>query len=121
MSTHDWTGATTKRLTAAEQAWRNKRIADAHGIGLSWTEIADIEGISKATARRAAREHQESVSRLGSALPPVGLPESARASLWLRPEARVGADPDTVAFAEALRREREPVVVSAPEVGGVPS
>jgi hypothetical protein len=115
----DWTRTSSKRLTAAEMAWRNKRIADAHTVGFSWFEIAERERVSVATARRAAREHAESVARLGSELPPVGLPESARACLWLRePE---GADPEAVRLFESFADEGWRAAASLPEVGGARS
>jgi hypothetical protein len=68
--TKDWTGASTKRLTAAEMAWRNKRIWLMAQIEMTWEEIAAIEHVSVSTARRAAREWQEYLNRHGEGNPP---------------------------------------------------
>jgi hypothetical protein len=105
-TTKDWTGAGTKRLTAAELAWRNKRIHDAHKLGLSWAEIADAERVSKATARRAAREHRESLKRLGPAallLPEEAFQRAMERSSWF-PEVQgdYAPDEDVPTFDEVL-------------------
>jgi hypothetical protein len=59
-----------KRLTAAEMAWRNRRIWLMAQTGITWAEIAAIEHVSVRTAQRAAREWHEYLNRHGEGNPP---------------------------------------------------
>ena len=49
-----------RRLTAAERAERNRRIAEARADGEPWAPIAAREGLSVKQARRAATDHLKS-------------------------------------------------------------